>query len=53
MTRRPRLGMAGFHHIVNRGVEQKNIFKCCDDKNKFLVASCVLTLNYEEILYNP
>ena len=36
MTRRPRLSMAGFHHIANHGVEQKNIFKCCDDKNKFV-----------------
>ena len=25
MARRPRLDRAGFHHIVNRGVERKNI----------------------------
>jgi len=40
MARRPRLDMAGFHHIVNRGVERKNIFKCDDDKNKFLDILC-------------
>ena len=35
MARRSRLDMAGFHHIVNRGVERKKVFKCNDDKNKF------------------
>ena len=40
MARRPRLDMAGFHHIVNRGVERKNVFKCNDDKNKFLEILC-------------
>jgi len=40
MARRPRLDMAGFHHIVNRGVERKKIFKCDDDKCKFLEILC-------------
>jgi len=40
MARRPRLDMAGFHHIVNRGVERKKVFKCDDDKNKFLEILC-------------
>ena len=35
MTRRLSLEMAGFHHMVNRGVERKNVFKCDDNKNKF------------------
>ena len=26
MARRPRLDMAGFHHIVNRGVARDNIY---------------------------
>ena len=40
MARRPRLDMAGFHHIINRGVERKNVFKSDDDKNKFLEILC-------------
>lgn len=40
MARRPRLDMAGFHHIINRGVERKNVFKCSDDKHKFLEILC-------------
>jgi REP element-mobilizing transposase RayT len=40
MARRPRLDMAGFHHIVNRGVERKKIFKWDDDKDKFLEILC-------------
>jgi len=40
MARRPRLDMAGFHHIINRGVERKNVFRCDDDKNKFLEILC-------------
>ena len=40
MARRPRLDMAGFHHIINRGVERKKIFKCDDDKHKFLEILC-------------
>ena len=27
--------MARFHHIINRGIERKNVFKCDDDKHKF------------------
>ena len=40
MARRPRLNMAGIHHIANRWVERKNIFKYDDNKNKFLEILC-------------
>jgi hypothetical protein len=36
MARRPRLNMAGFHHIVNRGVARDNVYKCDEDKDKYL-----------------
>ena len=36
MARRPRLDFDGFHHIVNRGVARSNIYKCDEDKEKFL-----------------
>jgi len=40
MARKPRLDMLGFHHIINRGVKRKNVFKSDDDKNKFLELLC-------------
>ncbi len=26
MARRPRIDLAGFHHVINRGVNRSNIF---------------------------
>jgi putative transposase len=40
MARRPRLDMAGFHHIVNRGVARDNVYKCDEDKEKYLEILC-------------
>jgi len=31
MPRRPRIEIAGYYHIVNRGVEQRNVFLEADD----------------------
>ncbi len=36
MARWPRLDIAGFHHIANRGVNRSNVFETTDDKDKFL-----------------
>jgi len=32
--------MAGFHHIVNRGIERSNVYRSDEDKNKFLQIVC-------------
>ena len=40
MARRARLDLAGFHHIVNRGVAKGKIYKGADDKDKFLEILC-------------
>ena len=40
MARKPRLDIDGFHHIVNRGVARSNIYKCNEDKDKFLEILC-------------
>lgn len=40
MARKPRLNLAGFHHIVNRGVARENVYKCDDDKEKYLDILC-------------
>ena len=40
MARIPRLDLDGFHHIVNRGVDRNNIYRCDADKEKFLEILC-------------
>jgi len=34
MARRARLDMAGFHHIVNRGVARSKVYRSDEDKEK-------------------
>jgi len=34
MPRKLRLNMGGCHH--NRGIERRNIYRCSENKNKFL-----------------
>jgi len=36
VARRPRIDLAGYHHIVNRGVARDNVYKCDEDKEKYL-----------------
>jgi len=36
MPTRPRIDIAGYHHIMNRGVDRMNIFRHSEDKNMFL-----------------
>lgn len=36
MGRKPRIDLAGFHHIVNRWIEWSNIYKSDEDKYKLL-----------------
>ena len=45
MARRPRLDMAGFHHIVNRGVARDNIYRCY--KEKYLKILCKAYKTYK------
>jgi hypothetical protein len=40
MPRKPRIEIAGFYHIINRGVEQRVVFKESDDY-KNITTSCV------------
>ena len=47
MARRPRLNMAGFHHIVNRGVARDNVYKCDVDKEKYLEILCKACKTYK------
>ncbi len=40
MPRIPRIEMAGYHHVINRGVEQRNVFLDEEDFNTFLSLLC-------------
>lgn len=52
MARRPRLELAGYHHIVNRGVNRINIFSDTNDKDKFLQIVCKACRVYDVILHD-
>ena len=36
MARRTRIEEVGYYHILNRGVERRDVFLCADDKDKFV-----------------
>ncbi len=40
MPRRPRIDFAGFHHIINRGVDRGDVFREKKDKEQFLKIVC-------------
>jgi hypothetical protein len=40
MARKPRLDLDGFHHIINRGAARARIYRCNEDKEKFLEILC-------------
>lgn len=40
MARKPRLDLDGFHHIINRGIARSNVYRCDEDKEKFLEILC-------------
>jgi len=46
MPRKPRLNMAGFHYIVNRGIERSSVYRSDEDKNKFLQIVCKACRTY-------
>ena len=52
MPRRPRVEMAGYRHIVNRGVEQRDIFLEPSDYEKFLEILCDVCKKHSLILHS-
>lgn len=40
MSRRPRIDLAGYHHVINRGVNRADIFKDDTDYETFLKIVC-------------
>ena len=47
MARKIRIEDAGFHHILNRGVEKRIIFNTSKDKEKFLDILCEVSEHYD------
>ncbi len=52
MPRRPRIEIAGYYHIINRGVEQRVIFKEADDYEYFEELMCFYMKSYGITLHN-
>ncbi len=52
MPRRPRIEIAGYYHIINRGVEQRVIFKEADDYAYFEELMCFYMKSYGITLHN-
>ncbi len=52
MPRKPRIEIAGYYHVVNRGVEQRVIFKEKEDYKKFEELLCTYAPSYGITIHN-
>jgi len=52
MARRPRIEIAGYYHIINRGVGKMNIFRHPDDYGYFEELMCFYMKSYGITLHN-
>ncbi len=52
MARRPRIELAGYYHIINRGVDKMNIFRHPDDYEYFEELMCFYMNSYSITLHN-
>ena len=52
MPRKPRIEIAGYYHIINRGVEQRVIFKEAQDYEYFEELMCFYTKSFSITLHN-
>jgi len=52
VPRRPRVEMAGYHHVVNRGVEQRNIFLEDENNDTFLKIVCEVCTKFNVTLHS-
>lgn len=51
MPRKPRIDMVGYYHVVNRGVEQRVVYKDEEDFNTFLEILCTASKLYDMQLH--
>ena len=52
MSRRPRIDLAGYHHVINRGVNRTDIFKDDADYEIFLKIVCKACRAYKVVLHD-
>ena len=52
MPRKPRVDLAGYHHIINRGVNRSEVFVDDDDYEMFLKIVCKACRAYRVILHD-
>ena len=52
MPRRPRIDLAGYHHVMNRGVNRSNVFVDDDDYELFLKIVCKACRDYQVVLHD-
>jgi len=52
MPRRPRIDLAGFHHVVNRGINRANIYEGDADYEMFLRIVCKACRSYRVVLHD-
>ena len=52
MPRKPRITIAGYHHLINRGVNRSNIFVEDNDYEMFLKIVCKACRAYQVILHD-
>ncbi len=52
MARRPRIENIGYYHIVNRGVEQRVVFKEKEDFEQFETLMCFYAKNFGVVIHN-
>ncbi|QOR62875.1 transposase [Sulfurovum sp. ST-21] len=52
MSRRPRIDLAGYHHIINRGVNRSDIFRSDDDYAMFLKILCKACRAYRVVVHD-
>lgn len=52
MPRKPRIEIAGFYHIINRGVEQRVVFKEKEDYEYFIGQLSLLSKNFNITIHN-
>ncbi len=52
MARKPRIEIAGYYHIINRGVEQRVVFKEVEDYEEFEVLMCFYAKSFGITIHN-
>jgi REP element-mobilizing transposase RayT len=52
MPRKPRIEIAGYYHIINRGVDQRVIFKEAKDYEQFEELMCFYAQCFDIVLHN-